>query len=177
MSEKTPKGMPSAEIPNDYVAHAASQYRDAAEFLLRQLPQLNCVLPLMMVSGLAIELYLKSLNSKNEYHDLKEECGAQSGYRVTAEAGQWGHLLIKLFDGLDPTIKDELQQFYAGAPVIAGAATIRDALRPFDDVFLYSRYPFEDQWSHRTRLVLDDLVALASLVGRFVERLPKRVVW
>jgi hypothetical protein len=178
MSHKASEGLISAEIPNAHVASAASQYRESAEILFRQPPQILCrlPLPLMNVCALALELYLKSLNSKNEYHDLEREIGLKSGYRVTAEPVQRDHSLLNLYDGLDPKIQNELHQFYAATPAVPGAVTFRDALQVYPNLFLYSRYPFENQWSERQGTVIDHLVALVRLMGRFVERLPKSVV-
>jgi hypothetical protein len=113
--------------------------------------------------GHAIELYLKSLNSRILYHDLAADPDMGSGCRVTAMPLQRDHSLVKLYDRLSPGIREKLEEVYAANPVVRRATTIRAALEVCDEVFMISRYPFEDQWSQRRGLVLDHLVALVNL--------------
>jgi hypothetical protein len=126
-----------------------------------------------MVGGFAIELYLKSLNSRNVYRDLLSEVGV-AGYRVTPEPIQRGHSLVQLFDGLEPTVREALQLAYARRPATLAAATIREALCRYDDIFINARYPFEDGASIGDGSI-NGLVRLAGVIGDYVCSLHPRL--
>src|SRR5262249_37773474 len=123
----------------------------------------------------ALELYLKSLNTNNVYHDLADE-GSPDCQMVTARPAQRGHCLVRQHDALAQEFRDELRDAYATSPVVRGAGTFREALTTFDGVFEQSRYIFEER-DPVQGLPLKGLVRLVALVGRYVEGLPRRVVF
>lgn len=165
MSNVTSSGTPEIELPNVHVADAACQFRETAELLLHQLPRHNSVLPVLMVGAFAIELYLKSLNSRNVYHNLVSELGI-AGYRITAEPIQKGHSLAQLFDGLAPRIRAALQSVYA-THAAEQPATIREALCRYDGIFIEARYPFENG-TFSGNASVNGLVRLAGVIGDYV---------
>jgi hypothetical protein len=171
MITPAPAGLPEVEIPNRHVADAAMQFRETADLLFRQLTRHNCVLPLLMVASFAIELFLKSLNTRNVYHDLRAELGI-AGYRVTAAPIQKGHSLVQLFDSLDLGIQKQLTRAYDAHPLVPNAATVREALLGYDKIFLDARYPFEDRRS-LGQIDLSSLVRLAGIIGDFVDGLVR----
>src|SRR5262249_50321786 len=141
MSKLLPDGWPEIEIPNDAIANDAGQFRDAANLLFRHLPNVPCVLPLLASAAFAVELYLKSLNSKQVYHE--EGYGA---YRVTAKPMRTGHLLTDLYKALDGEIKRSIQKSYSSQK--RRFASVNTALETYSSVFVASRYPFEDGNEH-----------------------------
>lgn len=65
------------EIPNRRIVGAADQYRDAVVLLFDYMKEKNdLVLPVLMNAAFAIELYLKSLNAENVYHDISDKIDA-----------------------------------------------------------------------------------------------------
>ncbi len=169
----TPPGRPRSEIPNSHIVSAARQFLEAAE---RLMPPgcMTCPLPMMLSASLAIELFLKSLDSHSEYRPL---AGFPNGYVVTAKAAQHEHLLAKLYEGLDITIQSAMAASYTASPVVRGASTIRKALEEFNDLFVYSRYPFEGQYTDRKNRDVSSLIALAEFLAAFVDRMERRVTW
>jgi hypothetical protein len=158
-------GMPLFEIPNDQVAGAARQFREAADLLHKRLPQHGGVLPLLMVAAFGIELFLKSLNSRCVY-EQDEALAALGGYRITAEPLQKGHPPVKLLNAIDGRIRQGLEDAYARSPVVKGKATLRNALDQYDTQFNNARYPFED--ARAARGGITDLVLLLDLIADHV---------
>jgi hypothetical protein len=161
----SPNDMPTFEVPNSHVTDAARQFREIAELLFKQLEQHQCVLPLLMVAGFAIELYLKALNTRLVYH----ESGFGAGYRVTAKPLKKGHSLVKLFDALHPAFQQALQDACAAK----GKPSIKEALAAHDEIFENARYIFEDGRKLGDSSI-NSLVELASLVGDYVQSIPRR---
>jgi hypothetical protein len=174
MSNTKASDSSDVEIPNTHVAEAAHQFRAVSELLFRQLPQHDCVLPLLMVAGFAIELSLKSLNSRNVYHDLLTELGI-AGYRVTAQPIQKGHSLVQLFDALEERIQRELQEAYVSRSRFRGKPLIRDELVIYDTVFVNSRYPFGAH-SPLGDGSINGLVDLVCIIDDHIQRLKGRIV-
>jgi hypothetical protein len=171
MSNLLPDGWPVIEIPNDQVANAAGQYRDAANLLFQPSRQRICVLPLLANAAFSVELYLKSLNAKHVYH---AEEGFE-GYRVTAKPisskGSKGHSLAFLFKGLDEATKQSINESYSSFSKRKEFVSVETALDTYDAVFLNSRYAFEDE-SECCAGSVDGLVELANFFGSYVENLP-----
>lgn len=164
----TPDGWPDKEIPNDHVADAADQFRNAANLLFREMLRLNCVLPVLMNAAFALELYLKSLNSKNVYHSLEGEVG----YLITTQP-QKGHLLTKLYEGLDSEIREALLMAFQTLEGRSKFPSLKDALDAYDSTFMDSRYPFEGAEGSICGSI-NGLVALMNFFGTYVNRLRQR---
>lgn len=169
MSSLTPDGWPDMDIPNDRVAGVADQFRDAANLLFQGLPQHSLVSPLMVVAALAAELYLKSLNAKNVYHDLREEMGVE-GWRITSQAAKSGHDLRTLYDALPPEIRQGLEEAYTVRPAGRRSSSVLAAVAAYSRVFVDSRYPFEDP-GKVTGTSISGLMDLANFLGDFVVRM------
>jgi hypothetical protein len=167
-----PKGWPEIEIPNDLVLQAADQYRDAT-VLLFATPD-AVLLPLYTLGGLAIELYLKSLNSKWIFTPDSIDPNADPlGLVVTAEPSTFGHVFAELFDALPAVIRIEIETAYKTAPMVQDAPTCRDALVKYEGAFVQSRYSFE----HTEALPagsLSDFLSFIQFLGTCVRNLSKR---
>jgi hypothetical protein len=166
-----PEGMPRSEIPNNDIVSVARQFLCAAD-LLSPPGCLSCACPLMLNASLAIELFLKSLNARSEYHAEDEGI-----YLVTVCPTQHEHLLANLYDGLQPSIQAKMDAAYLAGRRIGGAATVREALEAVNDLFVYSRYPFEGQYVNRTSTNVSLLLSLARFFVRFVDGLEEQVTF
>jgi hypothetical protein len=166
MSTQSPVDWPDAEIPNRQVADAALQFRVTADLLFNHLQEgrCGCVLPLEMIGSFGIELYLKALNSKTVYsaEELDPEC-----YRVTVAPMRKGHSLVGLFDAVDAATRTHLEASYTAHPVVRRAATFREALGQYDNLFVRSRYPFEAS-QPAVEGTIDGLVRLLDLISDYV---------
>ena len=167
----TPEQMPFAEIPNDQVVSVAKQFRETADFLYYHLTKISCVPPLMMTAAFGIELFLKSLNSGCVYSQ-DEDLAALGGYMVTAAPLKKGHALVALFDAIDGQLRSGLEAAYLAKPCVRGKATIRDALAVYDNLFVDSRYPFENAQDGGGRSITD-VVRLLDMVADHVSSLPR----
>lgn len=152
--------MVTQEIPCLEIVSYARQCRETADFLYANIKDVNCVSPLMMIAGFGIELYLKSLNAKLVYHQ-DELFAALAAYRVTAAPLKKGHPLVALLDALEPEYRDGLTKVYEANPAVSSKPTLRDALTEYNDVFVASRYPFEESSSRSSR----SITGLVRLLG------------
>ena len=172
-SESLARHWPEIEIPNPQIADAAYQYEEVARLLLRQLPQHNCVLPLLTIAAFAVELFLKSLNAKTVYISLEEELG-EGAYRLSAKPIAQGHRLKQLFDKLPDDIKSRLEVFCNSSAIGRRFATIGSALEQFNGMFVDSRYIFE-QGKTLGNSSIEGLVDLASFFREFVDQVRSQV--
>lgn len=161
------------DIPNNEVLATAIQFRKTAELLCTDLVQNQLVIPFMVNCALALELYLKALNSKNVHYPIEDDLPLSKGYAIFSEPVTKKHELTKVFDDLFSEIQAELSAVYATTPVVPQAAGIRDALLAFDNLFTRQRYWFE-QRNHSSGNSLTALFELVSVVGNYVERLQPR---
>jgi hypothetical protein len=127
---------------------------------------LNCVSPLLMNAAFGVELYLKSLNTINVYHDESDVTGLEY-YRVTAKPAKWGHTLRDLYDALERKIQRDLQAAFSNSPLMRKFASLEKALDAYSTVFKDSRYPFEDE-SKTCPGSINELVALVEFFGDYV---------
>lgn len=177
MSGQVPDGMPSMEIPDESVASAARQFRDAACLLFEKIPEQPSgypyVLPLYMNASFSIELYLKSLNSEVVYHDSRDDLGADDlGYRLTANPVQKGHPLVKLYDAIRTDVRAKFDNAYSCKPPIQSIANLREALERYNKTFEHVRYIFEDGKALPEGSI-NDLVNLMRFISNFVHSFPK----
>lgn len=167
------KLFPHQELPNREVLHTASQFRRAANLMFNDAQVIYLNVPISCNSALALELYLKSLNTKNVY---KEDPEAIPGtcWMMYSEPNKRGHKLTEQYDELMPELRKELDELYAANLVDSKSATIRDALAVYDNLFISSRYWFGSEYPRTTtRMSLTTLIGLMNLIGEWVEKLPR----
>ena len=107
-------------VPNTRVWITGREYVEAAEILF----DFNRMLPACILSGLAIEIILKSFLVKSTDN---------RGNVSTA----WGHKLSELFAQIAPADQVMLNEC---AAEISPGLMLEDQLREFDDVFFNARY-------------------------------------
>ena len=83
------------EIPNPQIKDVADQYDAARRILLNQLPDSGVLSPLLNVSAVAIELYLKCLSAEVKHTPLDDDLET---YIVSAQPISKSHALVCLFD-------------------------------------------------------------------------------
>jgi hypothetical protein len=86
---------------------------------------------------------------------------------------QKGHSLVRLFEALAPQFRQGLQEAYSGSTATGEPELIQDALANYDRIFENARYIFEDGASLGGGSI-NTLVALAGVVGGYVDRLLNR---
>jgi hypothetical protein len=162
-----PPTYPKFEMPQPQVAAHAGQIADVVLYLYDHLPEVPSAVPSLMIEGaLALELYLKSLNSKTVSHPLE----GVAGYQLTAAPVKRGHLLEELYDTIDQPIRDELQQAYAATS--PRVPLLRDALLPYSNLFVEMRYTFEPRDGGGSSITA--LVELVRFFHQHVSGMPRR---
>jgi hypothetical protein len=156
--------MPTYEVPNRQICEYAEQIATAAEFLYEHITQVQCAPSVLLEGSLAIELYLKSLSAETVLHRLE---GCEVLQQVTAMPRR-GHVLDKLFDAIEETIRDELEAAFALTPTAAGVNSLRSALVRYNETFVDIRYIFERQEPGNL-----DASGLMRLVRFFREQVPQ----
>ena len=161
-------------IPNPQVRDVADQFCDAAELLWAQ-P--GVVVPQIINSVLAIELYLKSLIAYSVIKDM-QYYGRASGGIVTVErvkSGKTGHELTDLYDLADDWIKGEFESKYGESSIYKSITDFRGCLGAYDSAFVKVRYLYEDS-SYFERLNSGELRELMKLIRTTVGLLPRKTV-
>jgi hypothetical protein len=107
------------------------------------------LIPAIINSVLAIELYLKSLNAYSVIKNLEDYGDGVRGGLVTVEPETSRHELTKIFKLLQSGIKNILETAFARSSIFTSGASFRDCLSTYDDVFIKVRYIYEDSSSFR----------------------------
>ena len=162
------------QIPDPQVKDAADQFWAAAELLRAQLPRSGVLLPTIVNSVLALELYLKSLSSYSVIKDLKDYGNGVRGGVVTAKPEKSTHKLSELFDAADCWVRNDLESRYCQSTLCQSGKSLRDLFQRYDNVFVTVRYVYEDSESLRS-VNLPELRQLAQFMKGAVETLPRKV--
>lgn len=168
MSDELKDGDKVIEIPQRQVVDAANQFREVSDLLWNQLPQHGNILPLLMLSGFTVELYLKSLNSKTVYR-TPAELGDLEVFQSSAEPMKTGHSLVKLFEALPPDLKEGLAEAFRRQAIPTRESSITESLQANDLVFETARYLFEGKSPLPDSI--SSLMRLLRVVGDFVNGL------
>lgn len=129
--------MPYLPLPSLEVIRAGSTYLKAA-LLIEQSNDTELYRPACVLSGLAIELFIKSFLAKDDSTLITTINGIEmySG----AVASEHGHFLDKLFSKIEPslrqTILDTSERLYPGYP-------LEQKLKDFAGYFFKGRYDYE----------------------------------
>ena len=161
-------------IPDPQVRDVADQFFDAAELLWAQPPGSGVVVPAIINSVLAIELYFKSLTAYSVIKNIEDYGNGVSGGIVTVErekSGKTGHELTDLFDAMEDWIKDELENKFLGSSIYNSTSKFRGCLSTYDSVFVKVRYVYEDS-SYFKSVNINELQELMKLTRTTVESLP-----
>jgi hypothetical protein len=161
------------EVPDPQVKDVADQFFDAAEILW--VPHSGVLIPAIINSVLAIELYLKALNAYSVIKNLRDYGSGIRGGLVTVEPETSRHELIKIFDVLDGDVKHALETAFARSSIFTSGSNFKDCLSAYDDVFIKVRYVYEDSSSFR-RVNINELQQLIKLMRSVVESLPRKTM-
>ena len=132
-------------IGDPQVKDAADQFYTASELLGSLPPGSEVLIPSVITSVLAIELYLKSLIALPKSENV-HTYGPNEGSRIVrAEVRQKTHRLTALFDAIDKPIRDHINTCYSGSILAThcGAGSFRDCLAKYNETFEKVRYIFE----------------------------------
>lgn len=160
------------EIPDMQIRDAADQYETARQLLAAQPPGLGILLPLMNVSVMAIELYLKCLSAKKVYIPITHDLETHSINRVYSEPIVGGHVLTNIFSGIPDDIRDELARTYERTMTMP-SGTFCTTLAQFENALMTTRYPYEEK-AELSNIDLNGLMSLSSFLKEFVASLEPR---
>lgn len=161
------------QIPDPQVKDVADQFFDAAEILW--IRESGVLIPAIINSVLAIELYLKSLNAYSVIKSLEEYGNGVRGGLVTVEPETSRHELTKIFDVVEVPLRNEFETTYGQSRFFKPGSSFRDCLSRYDDVFVKVRYIYEDSSSFR-RVDISELQQLMKLTRAVVESVPRNTV-
>jgi hypothetical protein len=177
----------SAEVPEQQIVHVAVQFLETAELLLTT-RDVGGPSALLVNSAFAIELYLKSLNSRWIYHldeDVLEDEDHElptkledandledgMGYIATSKSKMRSHDLSELFAELP--MKDEISSRFLNHPLARKYSSIEQMLGVYAETFDHERYAFErkDAPPYGSRCV-SEIVDLARFFREYVASVP-----
>lgn len=159
------------EIPDAQIRDAADQYEKARRRLAETGPGGGVLLPLMNVTAVALELYLKCLSAELEFTAIDDPVG---GYVVTTTP-KWGHRLVELFEHIPDDIRTDLEVAFRAQ---SGGLELKASLSRCDGAFEASRYPFERD-ADPTSYPLFLLIQCSEFLAAFVSTLEPhdRILW
>jgi hypothetical protein len=159
-----------SETPDAHVVCVAHQFCETAEMLLQHVRQVAAPAALGCNAALAIELFLKSLNSRWSEHDVSSEFG-EDALVITTTPNKKGHRLDCLFASLPTEIQDHLEGAYRSAPVCDENGDLKSILKIYSRTFERARYPFERRIGNDSRPIAE-IVHLASFFRDAIAQLP-----
>jgi hypothetical protein len=158
------------KTPDPQVKDVADQFYTASELLWQSE---GVVLPFIINSALALELYLKSLAARSVIKNFRD-CGDEGGGGiVTATPIARTHKLTELFDVVDDRLKSEITNRYDQSGLSKRCGPLRDCLQTYDDTFEKIRYVYEDSSSLPEDI--DELRTLTKFMKDFIDSLPLQV--
>ncbi|AJZ96906.1 hypothetical protein PFLUOLIPICF7_01720 [Pseudomonas simiae] len=129
--------MPHLPLPSLEVIRAGSSYLKAA-LLIEQSNDTQLYRPACVLSGLAIELFIKSFLAKDDSTLITTFNGIDM--YSSAVAAEHGHFLDKLFDKIEPSMRqailDTSERLYPGYP-------LEQKLKDYAGYFHKGRYDYE----------------------------------
>ena len=130
------------ETPNPQVLGVADQFRDAYDQLkIKAVPGAGLLLPLLHCGSIAIELYLKSLGSHDDY--APDSSGV--GRIVHANPPSRTHDLVPLLEHIPAIVRKNLRDRFRKE----ADGVLNNHLHAIEGVFLWSRYPFSRETRQR----------------------------
>jgi len=162
-------------VPDPQVKDVADQFFDAAKILWAKPPGSGVVIPAIVNSVLAIELYLKSLTAYSVIKDLKDYGRGVLGGTVTATPRKRVHKLTEIFSVLEEPIKNEFENKYKESSLFKSNSRFEDCLSSYNEVFVKVRYVFEDSSAFKD-VNINELEQLMTLTKNAVESLPTKEI-
>ena len=171
----------AAEFPDIQVVEHAEQFLETAELLLRNAPRVQAPAALASNAALAIELFLKSLDSHWELHPLGDEFG-HDAFAITTKPNALtksnqprtdrkdAHDLRQFFANLPKEIKEELEKAFQVHRLATACASLESLLDVYAKTFVRQRYLFEHQADEHCRPVCE-IVELARFFRSFIEQM------
>ena len=159
-----------SEVPDAHIACQAGQFLATAELLLAHVPRVVAPSALLCNAAVAIELYLKSLDSRWEMYDLLDEMGVE-GSAITSLPKVFDHRLDNLFASLPPNIKDYLNDSFAQVSLAASGLTLDTLLSRYAETFVRERYAFENRGNTQSHPI-SEIVNIARFFRDAVSKLP-----
>lgn len=149
-------------IPDSGVLKTADAFQTASKSLCMYSDQ-SMLIPAIVNSAFALELYLKSLNIKWDFPS--EESLPNGKSWVTRYVLCKGHAPSKLYKTLDQNIQDTLERKFADFADAIDAITLKERLQAYDGIFQDWRYPFE---GHCNPVDLADLHSVLSFLSETI---------
>lgn len=131
--------MVGRKIPDKRIVEAADDFAESSKRVF-QADLFHLPRSFFVLASLAVELYLKSLNCEEE---IREIADLESCYEIGSKPIIREHKLIILFDSLDETHQACIQEKYSALVLGNYPKHFRDAITPFNNVFVRFRYLFE----------------------------------
>lgn len=159
--------MPHLPLPSLEVIRTGRSYLNAA-LLLEQSNNADLFRPMCVLTGLAIEVFLKSFLATDDSKLISEINGIEmySG----AVASKRGHFLDELFDKIDPSwrqaILDTSERLYPGYP-------LEQKLKDYAGYFFQARYDYE---AGSIGVLRSEVLDVAEHMERICTELLPRVV-
>ncbi|MEP3480308.1 MAG: hypothetical protein ABJZ55_13740 [Fuerstiella sp.] len=157
----------TAEYPDAHVANLAEQFLDTAGLLLRNIPGVVAPSSLRVNAAFAIELFLKSLNSHWQHHEL-EELG-DGAYEITTQSNVRGHHLDRLYDDLPDRVRSDLNGAFASNRLASTFDDLCDALSTYAKTFENERYGFERRSIATDNRPMAEIVELGEFFREFIK--------
>lgn len=157
--------------PDPGVLKTADTFRAAAESL-NACSESDMSVPTVVNAAFALELYLKSLNMEWQLADPSEIASSgKKAWLASRSVLQRGHNPSKLFETLERSIQDSLEQRYKTSPHRSGAQSLKDALQAFDGLFETWRYLFEGNCKS---INISALFTMLAFLSETIHALPPK---
>jgi hypothetical protein len=155
------------QVPDLSVRYAADQYEEGAQILWDVPPEAFVLIPFLSCSMIAVELYLKSLCSEMKF--VPDTYGV-GGFTVHSSPDEKSHNLAVLLDAMPQHVRANFLEAFSTWPANEGQSFL-DWCRPYQGLFMDSRYPFE-HGAKISGLKLDRLLLLLAFLKDFVAGYP-----
>ncbi len=158
-------------IPDPGVLKNADAFRTAAQSL-SAFPESSMSVPTVVNAAFALELYLKCLNMEWQLADPNEIANSgKKAWLASRSAMQKGHIPSKLFEALEQSIHDNLEQQYKLSSYNSNTQSLKEALQGFDDLFEDWRYIFEGKCKS---VNLSSLFAMLAFFSETINASPQK---
>lgn len=158
-------------LPDPGVLKTADAFRLAAQSL-NAYAESRMSVPTVVNAAFALELYLKCLNMEWRLADpIGIANSGKKAWLASRSALQRGHILSKLFEALEQSIHDHLEQQYKLSPHNSRTQALKHALQGFDGLFEDWRYIFEGNCKS---VNLPSLFAMLAFFSETIHALPPK---
>ncbi|BBT52207.1 hypothetical protein GVO02_18440 [Aeromonas caviae] len=131
------------EIPNIVVLDAAEQFYQSAKILKDMPPGSGVLLPMLTNAALAMELYIKSLNTLSVIENYETYSDGSRGGEVTEKAKTCEHDLSIILANVDDAVKINIGNMFDNGSINHSFGELIELVRPYDKLFVRSRYSYE----------------------------------